>query len=349
MTPERKAAKVVKDTYYNVVETERLGGAPPKREKDEIRRVLKMGAWQKFPRCRHRDTKKARKLDLELGITRDQQKANLGVHTKSRHVCAECRCDNVAGYNTRGWWYWPEDNPKGLQEVGHYGVGPCFNHGPHHVESINGNSLKVYRETILRDIEAMQQMGAAPDTTGAYMIRLKDAASYGEIRNDIRTSLEMTKQMVTEIIQKLGDVDKGEEQREDFLDELDRMYENRHEMDPDDFREAVWDHVQTKTPLTESAKGKAMPMTSNTAYKLQLSFVKEIANIAKSDFDVSKGDYAHKDTINSMLIKMMMAAEMRLKPTSTEENWKLYGCDVSDILRLMDAADGSPLMKEGPL
>ena len=349
MTPERKAAKVVKDTYYNVVETEPLGGPPPKREKDEIRRALKMGTYQKFPRCNKRDMKKARKLDFELGVTLEQQKANLGVHTKYRHVCAECRCDNVAGYNTRGWWYWPETNDKKLKEVGHYGVGPCFNHGPHHVESINGNSLKVYRETILRDIEAMQQMGAAPDTTGAYMIRLKDAASYGEIRNDIRTSLEMTKQMVTDIIKKLGDVDKGEEQREDFLDELDRLYEVRHEMEPDDFREFVWGHVQTKTPLTESAKGKAMPMTSNTAYKLQLSFVKEIANIAKSDFDVSKGDYAHKDTINNMLVKFMMAVDMIYKAKGDESDWKKLGVELSEILRSMDAADGSPLMKGGPL
>jgi len=349
MTPQRKKAKLVNDYYYDEIDVEPLGHAPAKREKDEIRRVLKMGTHQKFPHCRNRDMKKARKLDLALGITIEQQKMNLGVHTKARHVCADCRCSNVAGLHTRGWWHWPESNPKGLPEVGHYGVGPCYHHGPHNMESFNGNSLKQYRETVVTEMEAMQQTGSAPDTTGAYVVRMQEDAKNGEIRNDIRTSLEMTKGMVTEIIAKLGDVDDGEERKSQFVKDLHEIYETRGEQDPDDFNEAVWNHVQTKTPLTESAKGSAMPMTSNTAYKLQLSFIKEVANIAKSDFDVSKGDYAHKDTVNSMIVKFMMAVNMVYKAKGDPDDWKRLGCEITDILRAMDAADGSPLMGGGPL
>jgi len=349
MEPERQKQKVVNDYFHERVETERLGHQPPDLEKGEIRRVLKMGFHQKFPRCKFRDRRKARKLDAALGFTLGQQKANLGVHTKAGHVCADCRCSSVAGADTRGWWYWPKDNPKGLSEVGHYGVGPCYKHGPHSVEYWNGATLKKYRETVVTEMEAMQQVGSAPDASGAYVVRMQDDAAHGEIRNDIRTSLEMTKKMVTEIIEKLGNMDEGEAQKADFIEELHRLYDVRHDFEPDDFDEAVWDHAQTKTPLTESAKGRAMPMTSNTAYKLQLAFVKEVANIAKSDFDVSKGDYAHKDTINSMIWKFMKVIEMIYKPKGDEDDWLKLGTEVKDILMSMDAADGSSLMGKGPL
>ena len=349
MTPKRKKAKIVNDYYYDVINVCSLGHAPTKREKDEIRRKLKMGPHQQFPHCRNRDMKKARKLDLALGITIEQQKMNLGVHTKARHVCADCRCDNVAGLHTRGWWYWPESNPKGLPEVGHYGVGPCYHHGPHNMESWNGQTLKQYREMVVREMEAMQQTGSAPDTSGAYVVRIQDDAKNSEIRNDIRTSLERVKSMVNDITAKLGDVDDGAERKSQFVQDLNELYETRGEQDPDDFNELVWNHVQTKTPLTESAKGSAMPMTSNTAYKLQLSFIKEVANIAKSDFDVSKGDYAHKDVINSLIWKFMKGVEMIYRAKGDDDDWQKMGATTRDILTGMDSADGSPLMGGGPL
>lgn len=343
MKTERKAAKVVEDVFGDVIAQERLGHYPNKRERRAIRRVLKMTKDAPWPHCKHRERRKARALDRALGITLEQEKANLGVHTKSGHVCAECRCTNVAGKDSRGSWYWEEDNKHGYGEVGHYGVGPCWNHGPHNIEAWNGCSLDAYRETIISDIETMQQVGAAQDSVGAYMVRAEQSVSHTTLRNDIRSSLETTKATVNELVEKLNSVGSGDEKKADFLEDLHTLYATR-DGDDDDFDDLVWRHIQSKCPLTErGAKGTSMPMTDHTAYRLKLDFLKSIATIAKGDFDVSKGDYAHSDVINNMIFKFMKAVEMIYKPKGDIGDWDKLRMELKGILMSMNAADGAPL------
>ncbi len=341
MKRERRDVKKIYDVFNGLVEVDRLEYAPDNREKAEIKRILKMGFHQPFPRCNNKDTKTARILDLELGFTREQQAANLGVHTKKGHVCADCRCKRVAGIHTRGWWYWPEDNKSGLREVGHYGVGKCYKHGPHNVEAWNGNSLAVYRESIIREIEAMQQMGSSADTCGGYMVRFDNTVKGAEIRNDIRATLETMK---VEAEAFAASLERDQLGQREFIDGLTELYDGEK---GEKFEELVWDYVQKKTPLTESGgRGKAMPMTDDTKFKWKLNWLNGIAKVAKSDFDVSKGDFAHADEITIMMKRFMTAVEMIFKPKGTQEDWDKLGVEIKGILCSMRSAEGSILFRE---
>ena len=294
----------LKDRYHDEMKGIKNTYTPSKAEKHAIRVHLKMESHANFARCRYRNYPKACKLDLADGFTSEEIGAGLGFHTKKEHVCALCRCTNTAGQHTHGWWHWSRENTKGFKEVGHYGVGPCWEHVPSGQRGNHSFQAK-YRETIMNEIDSCREAGLAPDPHGGFMVALAENADNALIRNDIRQSLESTKTIMDEMVVKL--------KQEDF---------------------------------TETVSGQLVQASDVTIHKLKLQTLKAIASIAKTDFDVSKGEYAHRDMITVMIRKFLIVVDMIYKPKGTSEDWAKLGCAMKDILTSMSSADGGTLFKQ---
>jgi len=313
---KRRDEKPVYDLNQDLVANEPLNRGVTERERDTIRKYLGMNRRMSMPKCRYRVFKKAVKLDLALGFTRDQMKANLGLHTRKLHVCSECRCQYTAGLGTRGWWYWPKDNIDGLLEVGHYGVGPCWNHGPHNRESFNGIGLKNYREMILKEMEIARNVGVSPQAGGQFVIEVTEDADSALVRNEMREALSKT-----------GGIMDG------LLSEL-----------------SLLSHAGVE-PLNE--QGKANPKfdlkdtlaIANTSIKIQ----KQMADIAKMEFDTSKGDYCHRDTLTVMIKRFMVAVENKYRPLGSQDDWDEFSVMMKAVIAGMQAASGRSLYKQEKL
>jgi hypothetical protein len=178
---------MVEDAYGNVVTFEAKPlPRPAQQELDRIAFCLRMPRRTTFPQCKFKSRYQAYLLDRKLGFTKDEViKEKKGVHSQKGHVCAECRCKKVAGWGTRGWWYWgPQDGP----EVGHYGVGPCFHHTKHRARY--GLPDIHYARQVMREIEQMQQQGIAPNAAGEFLIELKEAEEALVLRKDLRNVVD---------------------------------------------------------------------------------------------------------------------------------------------------------------
>jgi len=317
MSQERRDAKPVYDNWHDLVENKPLPRGVSERERDTIRKYLGMNHRMSMPRCRYRVWKKAVKLDIALGYTKDEIAANLGFHTKKRHVCSECRCPHTAGQGTRGWWYWPKDNVDGLEEVGHYGVGPCWNHGPHNRESFNGIGLKKYREMILKEMNIVQTAGVAPDGQGGqFIVEITDDADSALVRNEMRESLVSTKGIM-----------------DGLLSELQLLaHAGVEPLDEDGNPNPKFDLKDTLA-------------ITNTSLKVQ----RQMADIAKMEFDTSKGDYCHRDTLTMMLKGIMLAVENKYRPMGTQDDWDEFVVSMKSVIVGMQSASGRSLYKQEKL
>lgn len=313
----RRDAKPVYDTQHDLVANEPLPRATTERERDTIRRYLGMNHRMSMPKCRYRIWKKAVKLDKAAGFSQEQITANLGFHTKSRHVCSECRCTHTAGQGTRGWWYWTKDNIDGLLEVGHYGVGPCWNHGPHNRESFNGPRLTAYREMILKEMNIVQTVGVSPDGAGGqFIVEVTDDADSALVRNEMREALRKT-----------GGIMDG------LLSELALLaHAGGDSVDGDGKK-------MPKFKLSETLK------IADTSLKIQ----KQMADIAKMEFDTSKGDYCHRDVLTMMLKGIMLAVEAKYRPMGSQDDWDEFAVSMKAVIAGMQSASGRSLYKQEKL
>jgi len=294
MKKERQRQKqVIYDTFGNLVEIGKLPTAPSDKERNGIRRILRLMYETKFPRCKFRAKVRAWALDKGLGFTEDQIKANLGVHTKRDHVCSECRCKNIAGFRSRGWWYWPKDNPRGYGEVGHYGVGPCFEHGPFNRERFSGDSLTGYSSMIEAEIEAMQQHGAAPDASGTWLVSVKDNADAADARNDINACRMAAKRTMEDLVRRL---DSGQ-------------------------------------VLTEKMGSGDGPMTDKTIFELKMKAAQIVALLAEKELENDPQNYAHRTEVDQLLTRILMVVESRYRPKGGAEEWNEFVADVRDVCR----------------
>ena len=288
--------RVVMDEYGYELGNDRNSRSISKEEGREIRRLLKLNYHAApYARCRHRDMYTAFKLDKKLGYDLAQRKdPNNGFHTKFGHVCVDCRCKLTAGQGTRGWWYWPKDNPDGYGEVGHHGVGPCWKHGPKHQGAgWGGRGLDNYTRNIMREIRTVQQHGMAPDATGAFMIQLKDEGDAAEMVNELRGALQSVKHHGENLVEWLDET-------KDSIDSI----------------EDVDKCVRLKLKCSE----------------LTLKHLQAIAVIAKSEFDTSQGEYAHKDEVRLLITRFLRHTESIYRPKGTDEDWYEFSQGLKDIL-----------------
>ena len=272
------------------------GRNPTADEKAAIRRRLSMRRGQPWNTCKYRSVKRARELDRELGFTEEEIALNKGVHTKEGHSCALCRCKNIAGAGTRGWWYWPKQNPEGLGEIGHYGVGPCHRHSPYNTPWIKTSlGHPEYIGMIQKEIEAMQTMGAAPDQTGQWLVEVKQDGARAVLRNELRGVVEEVRELADELKEKL----------------------------------------EGGTALTELSGGKEVDMSDKTKYELRLKLLKSISDLTKTELDASQWEMFHSDQVVMFLNTVLQAAEMTFKPKCTDEEWQDFLTDMKAALKQM--------------
>lgn len=293
MKRERKLEKEVKDAFGNTICVEPNLHSVTWQEKTAVKRLLKMPYGGAFPKCKFRNWYAAAKLDKELGFTKQQIDDNQGFHTKNDHVCSECRCKHVAGHRTKGWWYWSEDNPDGLGEIGHYGVGPCYKHGPYgRHRGFAGVGLARYNSMIMKEIEAMQQHGQAPEPIKNFLVQVVDGGRDAEMRNDLRDALESVKAHGEKMVQGL----------------------------------------ESPEGLTEKCGKGVIQMTDATAYDLKLKYLKACADIAKTEFDASQNEYAHKDEIRLMVNRFLSLVEAVYRPKGDNDDWEEFSNGLKDCL-----------------
>jgi len=302
---------------------------PDDKTKHRIRQYLKMTALAPFAKCQHRDYRIAKKLDMELGV----YGTGKAVHTAPRHVCSACRCRHVAGWGTRGWWYWPIES--GLPEVGHYGVGPCYHHsGAYRIQSTPWN-VDDYRERTLREIEAVRSAGIAPDQAGGYMVDMRKQAEVARIRADTRTALHALYKLADEVCLKLQEHRKRQETNEETISKICGVLGLPDDILDDDDRQQLIQIIQQR-PLTELAQGKHVPMSDRTAIDLERGLLRDVGNAAKQSFEVHEDQYTHNDDVLMLIERFYSEAEMHLKAQAGEEAWGRFICGIKDIGRGFD-------------
>ena len=319
-----------------------------------IRRLLCMPTNRNalFAKCDRRDSRKALQLDLSLGYTmEDVQDTDKGHHTKRRHLCSECRCHHTAGWGSRGWWYWPPES--GLPEVGHYGVGPCFIHGPFYHNLgygwAKGNdayfNVDKYRNYIMKRIQAMQQYGLAPDSNAGYLIDMRDDAADAKLRIDTNTAMQALYNLANETItalRKHRDTDKAKEL---FLKEVCDVFAIPSNMLAPEDRDRLL-QASLMRPLTEYISGKLVPMSDKTALSIESKMLNDVVKAAKSTFDVHEDRYTSNDQVLLLLEKFYISAETYLKAEAGEDGWTKFIGALKDIGRGFDAASISVTASE---
>jgi len=256
-----------------------------------IRTILKMGSRQKFARCNQRNMKLAQKLDLALGFSQEEVNARKGFHTKKAHICGECRCKRVAGEATHGHFYWPDRDGNTSwkdgrdayskwdelpEEVGHYGVGPCWYHGQGRRRFGARGAAGVYEKMVRREIDIMRAFGAAPDDGGAFIVGLKQDVELAEVRTELKDALSHARETLEEWKEK----------------------------------------VQSNEAMTEKGgKDGSIRMTDKSRIELGLKIDLALAKIAKDDFFTAQDEYVHQDEMKMFLQRVLSAAEQFIHDT----------------------------------
>jgi hypothetical protein len=331
----------VRDGYGAEVADRSALPRPDDKHIQAIKGVLGLTTRQEFQRCRHKDRRRARELDIAEGFTVAQIQAGQGNHTKNSHACSDCRCRHFAGEGSRGWWYWPPENNKGLKEVGHFGVGPCHKHGPYAVRgyATAGFQRDNYVEMIVKQIEMAKQEGQAPERLQGYMLKMEQSAMEAQERIDCRTSLHAIKMLADETIAVLRS-SRADPEGTRFFREICDVVGLPQEMLSAEDRDRLLLAAMNR-PLTELAGGRHVIMSDETSIKLEQSLIKQISDQSKTTFDLHEDDFVSKEFMEILLMRFMRAVEMVYGPKGTQEDWEKLVTDFKDIAQAMHEASAT--------
>lgn len=298
-------------------------------EKTVIRLVLKLHRGMRFPRCACRSASKAYKLDGSLGVSKEDRIAaqkgdkTKGIHTKPGHVCFECRCSRTAGQGTYGWWYW--QSPGGMSSwkafapdvmfpsvheqygvlgnVGHYGVGPCFQHGqariqtkavsPHLKYYTGGRKVGWLEKRIMRDIAALQQFGSAPDADGKYLVHVDEDEEL-QVQRDATLALDESRDIL-----------------------------NRNKADLE----------SANCTLTEKFGKESGPITDKSRIELQLKVTKNLADIDKIAFLTAQDRYIHTSEFRRFLKLHAQMTESFITTPDEFDVWVRRTREIANTMR----------------
>ena len=177
-------------------------GAPSDAQKRQIRRILMMRRDKSFNRCRGQSKKKVLAFEQQGDYTHSGW--IYGTHgyqpaTNNRRkrkpqcdFCEKCRCNNVAGYGTKGDFY-------GLgPETGTYGVGFCtFCNESHLIRP------KIVLLHARREVEYMQKYGEASMDSEYALKEIKAETDLAKRRNDMRQEMDVAYHALQELTQEL--------------------------------------------------------------------------------------------------------------------------------------------------
>jgi hypothetical protein len=169
---------------------------------------------------------------------------------------------------------------------------------------------------ILKEMEIARQVGVSPQVGGQFVIEVTEDADSALVRNEMREALSKT-----------GGIMDG------LLSEL-----------------SLLSHAGVE-PLDEQGKPnpkfdlKDTLAIANTSIKIQ----KQMADIAKMEFDTSKGDYCHRDTLTVMIKRFMVAVENKYRPLGSQDDWDEFAVMMKAVIAGMQAASGRSLYKQEKL
>jgi hypothetical protein len=256
--------------------------------------------------------------------------AGNGLHTKDLHICQECRCHHIAGFGSRGWWYWPPDNSRRLPEVGHYGIGPCYKHANRVIDRIDRLEDFEYADMIEKEIVAMQDKGIAPNRTVPYLEKLDELSAQAQVRQDTRTALFAIKRLAQETLDQLRRYRGTTNAQDIFFHALADIFGVPPEMLTSEDKDRLMQAAMAR-PLTELSQGRLIPMSDKTSITLEKDLIKEIGNQAKTVFQVREDDYILKDEVVVLIRRFLSAVENIYGPKGTEDDWLRLKVEMQSI------------------
>ena len=273
-----------------------------------------------LPRCRHKSWRLAERLDLEEGVDPGRVEARDGHHTKRGHLCSRCRCPRVAGWGTRGWWYWPEGNEEGLVEAGHYGIGPCYWHSPYGTDYYRVMDMNEYSDMIRREMDAIRRADMADDMAGGRWLQVFSRKDEIQERLDTRAALGAVRRLAEKVLARLQVVEPG---RDAVIENARRVAEaigiGFDDLD-EDVRSCVVRAIHER-PMTEYVQGKLAPMSDKSAVELAARLIKQVGDQARDTFSVAQRDYIHIDEVELMLQRMVKEVERIYLPKGDRSDW----------------------------
>ena len=323
------------DTYGDPIDKLEMPFAQVKPYRDKIKQSLSMMGTMPFVRCRHRDYRRAKALDLKEGITLEAIIAKRGHHTVDGHCCSLCRCTRVAGSGSRGHWYWPKGF-EGRPEVGHYGVGPCFKHGPYYKQNMGGHMVDIYRDRIMGEIKAMQQIGASQDSAGSYMVSLKRNMEEAESRVDMKAALFGITELANETMRKIKDFETNPVTQEEMIAKICGVFGLPDDMLSDEEVKELMDIIYAR-PLTEMSRGVPVSMCDKTLITLKRDLIKDVLDGAKKVYDAHEDEHITKDDATMMIGRFYGEAEAQFRAQAGEEVWSAFISNLKSIGRTLNA------------
>jgi len=156
-----------------------------------------------------------------------------------------------------------------MGEVGHYGVARCFWHGQQFMKGKRTKGYSFEREDyVMKQIRAMQQLGAAPDDSGRYLLDIKDKAELAEAVNDTRLALDTVR---------------------DVLIEYKKILKDCGGIDP-----------ETEKALTEAVGGQVVNITDKSRMLLLLKLSEGLSKIDERHYRIDSPNLAHKSEVELM-------------------------------------------------
>jgi len=327
----RIANRDIRDGQGDQIINKTRNQVPTKIEKTIIRKLLNMQYNEKFPRCPSRSYHKAENLDRADGFTLEQIRAGEGFHTKEKHKCQLCRCKNVAGAGTRGYWFWTRENEEGYKDVGHYGVGCCYEHSPLYSTRMGGVQVDQYRRDINERILAMKEEGNAPERSGGDLILLRDAVKTADIRDNTKAGLAGLMKLADEVLSQLNQHTRDKKSVEGMLGEICEVFGMPENMLSLADRARLVE-IYYRKPLTELSRGVPISMSDKTSIELKMKLLKEVVQSAKSVFEVHEDEYTHNDDVVRVLERFYSTAEAYYRNFG-EETWCKFLAALKDVGR----------------
>lgn len=271
---------------------------PNKKDRDLLRRILNIPVGGPFPRCPGKDRAKVKQFEDDGDFT----------HSGERHVCDQCRCDNVAGFGTYG-----EYLVQGRPELGHYGVGFCST-------CAKGRAPQVVKREREMGMEAMQRYGTMLDTPERVEKAMQVEAQQAEENQEVRDALtrvretirtmdevftpeynERRVQALQQIFDRLGDIGTDDEQLAKVLQETQRVVLG----------------VIESNGLTERGTRGPIPMSDDTKFRLMMQQAKLLNELGKSKFEMGKEFMIPLDVLKRWQLDVLQIIQ-RIAPTRKE-------------------------------
>lgn len=273
------------------------------RDKVQLRRKLSLGPRANLPKCPHKATIKALRLDQDM-----QAEGILGVeerhHSKPKHSCAECACGHVAGSGTP-----------------HYGYGFCKQHE-------RGKPLEIIEQTANAHLDAIRDHNPWLYRDGdAWADKLKQAGEDAQKQIDLTNEIDEVRSILSEIRNKCGpdikasvDLKKIGEEIKDNPDLTSQDIEKK--------LDRIINYIEKKKRITELSAGKHVTMSDKTKYELALKAATAVSKLGVDHWTVNKHNVVTMEELEVWLGKFVVHTRRYI---SDDNSWGEYVAGLKEI------------------